>query len=696
LDSLIETFFMECDELLEVLASGLRDMDADRDEIETVHSIFRAVHSIKGAGAAFGLKDLVRFTHCFETALDLLRTRKLEATNDVMSILHRSSDFLADLVVAAREKSEPDQEKMNTLITHLERLIGDEEEPVDTLEAPAFTPILLNFDEPEIIAQSRYKIDFYAKPDLYRSGNEPSRIFRALNQIGQVQVSIDASNIPPLSSWSSTHTYLNWSASLETDAPIEKIRQIFEFVTDCSDLNILPIADIESDSENSSELMSEDVNHTHIQDDALASNQKTPTTDENELTKSSKPSEDVHKNRPNATIRVGLDRVDKLMNMIGELVIKEAMLSQVVESAGISKNSEVTNSLDGLRQLAGDIQESVMAIRAQPLKLVFQRMHRILREAADATGKQVVLVTKGESTEVDKTMIEHLIDPLTHMIRNSVDHGLEDPETRLRRGKPSEGTITISAAHRSGRVLIEVSDDGGGINQKRVRQVAEQRGLIDPDANLSPAEVYALLFLPGFSSSTEVSALSGRGVGLDVVRREIMSIGGRVMIKSNEGQGTTFSITLPLTLAVLEGMLIHLRDQTMVLPITAVQETLRPTPTSLHSVGSSRRLLSNRGELIPIIDVACIFGLRSTPSAIDKGVIIVVETDSQKRAALLVDGIFDQRQVVIKSLEENYGQVLGVSAATILGDGKISLIIDTEEIVQSSLSNHMLSSEDFI
>ena len=383
------------------------------------------------------------------------------------------------------------------------------------------------------------------------------------------------------------------------------------------------------------------------------------------------------------TIRVALDRVDRLMNMIGELVIKEAMLSQVIQTAGMHEQPDVIAGLDAIRQLASDIQESVMAIRAQPLKLVFQRMHRILREAADATGKPVRLITIGEQTEVDKTMIERLVEPLTHMIRNSVDHGLEDTVTRQRRGKPQEGTITLSAAHRSGRVQIEVSDDGGGINRAKVRQIAEDRGLVAPGANLSPAEIDQLLFLPGFSSKDEVSALSGRGVGLDVVRREIMGLGGRVMIQSTEGEGTTFSIALPLTLAVVEGMLIQLGDQTMVLPITAVQETLRPESSMLHGVGHGSQLLSNRGELIPIIDLCASFGVTQPEGGPDSSVLIVVETDSRKRAAFRVDAIFDQRQVVIKSLEQNYGRVPGVSAATILGDGKIALIIDPEEILLS-------------
>ena len=329
-----------------------------------------------------------------------------------------------------------------------------------------------------------------------------------------------------------------------------------------------------------------------------------------------------------------------------------------------------------------------MAIRAQPLKLVFQRMHRIARETSDATGKPVRMVTVGEQTEVDKTVIERLIDPLTHMIRNSIDHGLEDAVTRQRQGKPLEGLITLSAAHRSGRVEIEVSDDGAGIDRARVRQIAEDKGLIAAGMPLSPAEIDQLLFLPGFSSKQEVSSLSGRGVGLDVVRKEIMALGGRVMINSVEGKGTTFSIALPLTLAVLEGMLIQLGEETMVLPITAVQETLRPGAAMLHGVGQTGQLLANRGELIPVIDLRATFGLPADAALSHDGILIVVETDSQKRAAFRVDGIFDQRQVVIKSLEENYGRVAGVSAATILGDGKIALIIDPEEIVMSASSEH--------
>ncbi len=361
----------------------------------------------------------------------------------------------------------------------------------------------------------------------------------------------------------------------------------------------------------------------------------------------------------------------------------EAMLAQAVASAGLRDNSDVSSTLDGIKQLAASIQESVMSIRAQPLKPVFQRMERIVREASDATGKQVRLVTVGETTEVDKTVIERLVDPLTHMLRNSVDHGIEAPATRAAAGKAAQGVITLSAAHRSGRVIIEVSDDGGGIDRGRVREVAETRGLITTGAQLSPADIDNLLFLPGFSSKQEVSALSGRGVGLDVVRREIQSLGGRVTIQSSPGQGTTFTIALPLTLAVLEGMLIGVGQEVMVLPLSAITETIRAAPSQIHFLGRTGRVVANRGELVPIIDLAENFGFPPLDDLL-AGVLIMVETDDGRRAALAADAIHDQRQVVIKSLEKNYGAVHGISAATILGDGRIALIIDPREIVETA------------
>lgn len=676
LDEFRDMFFVECDELLEVLATGLRQMESPTADKETVHAVFRAVHSIKGGAAAFALTELVTFAHRFETVLDQLRSERLAISPGVMSVMHRCSDCLADLVGAARQDSASDQQQAAALLDELDGLLV----PEDAADGDfGFVPVTISFgdDEPEAEEGARkLQVTFKPQGDLYRSGNEPAALLHALQKLGSAAVSLDASAVPPLQDWTFDEPQLSWQIELQTESDCADVSAVFEFVEDCCQLIIEEVLPNEVPPV-AEPIEPEPIELAPVPEAPIAPKVQTP------AAPAAATANAQSENAPAATIRVSLDRVDRLMNMIGEMVIKEAMLSQVIRTAGLEENPDVSAGLDAIRQLAGDIQESVMAIRAQPLKLVFQRMHRIARETSDVTGKPVRMITIGEQTEVDKTVIERLIDPLTHMIRNSIDHGLEDAVTRQRRGKPLEGSITLSAAHRSGRVQIEVSDDGGGIDRSRVRQIAEEKGLIAPGISLSPSEIDQLLFLPGFSSKQEVSALSGRGVGLDVVRKEIMALGGRVMINSTEGKGTTFSIALPLTLAVLEGMLIQLGDQTMVLPITAVQETLRPGAAMLHGVGQTGQLLANRGELIPIIDLRSTFGLSSDTAAQDEGILIVVETDSQKRAALRVDGIFDQRQVVIKSLEENYGRVPGVSAATILGDGKIALIIDPEEIVLS-------------
>lgn len=386
----------------------------------------------------------------------------------------------------------------------------------------------------------------------------------------------------------------------------------------------------------------------------------------------------------NATVRVNLELVDRLINMVGELVINQAVLTQCIDDAGVLDNGELSTSLAEFKNLARDIQESVMAIRAQSVKPLFQRMARIVREASELSGKEALFETEGETTEVDKTIIERLVDPLTHMIRNAVDHGLEAPDLRRSAGKSETGKVKLSAAHRSGRVIIEVSDDGSGINREKVFNIAVEKGLIPADSSLKDSEIDNLLFLPGFSTAEKVSNLSGRGVGMDVVRSAIQKLGGRVNIFSKPGAGTTMSISLPLTLAVLDGMVVDVAGQTMVVPITAIVETLRPDPEDIHKLGSDNTVVSVRNKLVPVVDLGVVFGHRSSAVSLSEMVLLLVESDDAMSWALAVDQIFDQRQVVIKGLESNYGYVPGVAAATILGDGNIALIIDPEETARRS------------
>ncbi|MGC3970548.1 MAG: chemotaxis protein CheA [Pirellulales bacterium] len=389
-------------------------------------------------------------------------------------------------------------------------------------------------------------------------------------------------------------------------------------------------------------------------------------------------------NQAGQTIRVDLDRVDRLINLVGELVINQAMLSQSVVENDNNGASSINMGLEELQQLTREIQDSVMAIRAQPVKPVFQRMSRIVREVADMTGKSIRLITEGENTEVNKTVIDKLAEPLTHMIRNAVDHGVETPEKREAAGKNPEGTVRLSAKHRSGRIIIELADDGAGINRERVRQKAIDNDLITADANLSDEEIDNLIFAPGFSTADKISDISGRGVGMDVVKRSIQALGGRISIQSRPGQGSTFVMSLPLTLAVLDGMVVTVAGQTLVVPLTAIVETLQPEAAAIHSFGASQRLISIRNSFCPLVDVGRILDFRATQANPVEGVALLVESEGGGQRALMVDAIQGQRQVVIKSLEANYTHVPGIAAATILGDGRVALILDVDAVVAAS------------
>ena len=398
--------------------------------------------------------------------------------------------------------------------------------------------------------------------------------------------------------------------------------------------------------------------------------------------------EDAEAKAPKATLRVDLDRVDRLINAVGELIINQAMIAQRLQDMTSTRDDDLVMHIEDYRLLARDIQEGVMAIRAQPVKSLFQRMSRIVREAADATGKMAELVTSGEGTEVDKTVVERLADPLTHMIRNAVDHGLENREARAASGKPAMGTIKLSASHRSGSVIITVRDDGAGLNRPKILEIAKRKNLVAQDAELSDSEIDQLLFMPGFSTAATVSNLSGRGVGLDVVRNAVTALGGRISISTTPGQGTEFTIMLPLTLAVMDGMVVTVGGQTLVVPITSIIETIRPQPSDLHRIGTDETLLSIRGRMIPVVDVARALGFPS-PDYTGSPLLLLVESEGLGECALVVDGVQDQRQVVIKSLESNFGSVPGVSAATVLGDGRIALILDPDAVAGGRSGYHM-------
>ncbi|RYC31238.1 chemotaxis protein CheA [Lichenibacterium minor] len=708
-----QTFFAECEEQLVELETGLLAIEAGDHDSETINAVFRAVHSVKGGAGAFNLTDLVHFAHTFENAMDLVRVGRLAPAPALIRVMLRAADILADLVRAARADAPHDAASAAVVAADLTVACAGAAPKGSTAAAQAaaapaedafaFVPLAVDLSEfgdlgdavdlAPAPAANRFRIVFQPRPELYAKGNDTTILMRELALLGALDVSCDASGLPGLADIDPEGAYLTWTATLDTERDEAAVRDIFDFVEWDSSLTIEAVADAAPPAEPEFEFQAipvlelpdldlpEPEPAPEVQQPAAANVVALPTPSREAAPSAEAAAQPGVQASP--TIRVDLVRVDRLIDLVGELVINQAMLAERVNEAGLARMSQVAVGLDELEQLTREIQDSVMAIRAQPVKSVFQRMPRLAREVAAQVGKTVRLVTEGENTEVDKTVIERLSDPLTHMIRNAIDHGLEKPEARRAAGKPEEGQVRLSALHRSGRIVIEISDDGVGINRERVRAIAVEKGLIPADSKLTDDETDNLIFLPGFSTAAVVSDISGRGVGMDVVKRSIQALGGRISIASVPGKGSTFTMSLPLTLAVLDGMVVTVAGHTLVIPLTAIVEILLPKATEVHGFGGASRVIRVRNGFIPLVDVGEVMGFRGPLDDARAGVALLVEVEGGARSALLVDAIQGQRQVVIKSLESNYGHVPGIAAATILGDGRVALILDVDAAAAS-------------
>ncbi|MFA4899711.1 MAG: chemotaxis protein CheA [Brevundimonas sp.] len=726
------TFFQECDELLADLEAKLMLLEQGQTDLETINAVFRAVHSVKGGAGAFGLEALVRFAHVFETLMDELRAGRKPCDAITIKTLLRASDVLADHIQAAQGLIPPvDEARSAALVAEMQVLTHGGEAPVEVeveededdfgftpmafdmaLDEPAPLPIAdLSADAPSV----GWRIVFKPMGRMYVNANETSLLLRELGRLGPVTVLVDDSETPTLDALSIEDGCLTWTVDLAVAVDEAAVREVFDFVESDCDLTITPLGaggatDIGAFDDEPAAVLpaSDDLDIAALLAKASGAAAEPPADvvpfAPLELEPVPAPIAAAPAVEPVAasvaapvaatpapasapvapapvTIRVDLDRVDRLINVVGELVIQQAMLSQRVLESGLARSSGIALGLEDLELLTREIQDSVMAIRAQPVKSVFQRMPRLVREVADMVSKQVRLVTAGEDTEVDKTVVERLAEPITHMLRNAIDHGLETPDERVAAGKSAEGTVRLAALHRSGRIVIEISDDGRGINRERVKKIAVDKGLIAADAPLTDEQIDNLIFAPGFSTAAVVSDISGRGVGMDVVKRSIQALGGRISISSVPGKGSTFTLSLPLTLAVLDGMVVAAAEQTLIAPLPAIVESLTPQAVDLHFVGGVDPVIRFRDRFLPLIDVALIMGFREQPMNPTEGVAVVVETEGGQQAALLFDAIQGQRQVVIKSLETNYQQVEGVAAATILGDGRVALILDVDVLV---------------
>ncbi len=667
-----QVFFEESFEGIDVMEAELLVLQPGIPDSEVINKIFRVAHSIKGGAGTFGFQQLADFTHILETLLDEIRNGDRQVEEKYVTLLLKSGDILKHWLQMMQAGDAPDYDEANELRQEFNLILTGEagEEESQQQATPA---------EEVVVKDTYWHIEFKPGADILKQGNDPRLIFHELAELGDLKVQLNPAEFPPFDTFEPESLYFTWSLSLHGVIDKLAIEEAFEWVADESEIVI---------SEESAT----------VQDDVALSD--TPTTDQSvpepdevpaesepdkqEITPSEQaaPGAKVGKaSTEQGSIRVGIDKVDSLINMVGELVITQAMLGQIGEEFDESKVQDLQEGLSQLAQHTRELQENVLRIRMLPIQFVFNRFPRLVRDVSQQLGKKVELKLTGENTELDKTVMEKISDPLVHLVRNALDHGLEDIEGRRTAGKEETGVLHINAYHQGGNIIIEISDDGKGLNKAKILAKAKEKGLIPRGADESLFDPAEMIFHAGFSTADEVSELSGRGVGMDVVRRNIESLNGNIEVKTQEGKGSTFTIRLPLTLSIMDGQLVEVGEQVYILPMISIIESLQLTQAQVHSVGESMEVLKLREEYIPILRLYKLLGHDSKTTELDKALVVVVESGNEK-VGLLVDDLLAQQQVVIKSLEENFYKLDGISGATILGDGTVSLILDINGLIR--------------
>ena len=643
------TFFEESREGLDAMEAGLLALESGQQDPEIINSVFRAAHSIKGGAGTFGFDAIAALTHVLETLLDELRAGKRALEPAAVDAMLSSVDVLRALLREAEHGQPADPQAVAAVKARLEAVLSG--------QAPsAAAPVAAKVDD----TPEAWQIGFVPAPSLFMSGNDPLRIIRELEHLGSLQVAARLDRLPGFNQLDPLEAHLAWDLGLVGKVPRSKIEDTFAWVVDDCELDIRPAAP-----------------------PSLATS--APAAAAPAAAVAAAPAAPAAAAAPAATseaetsIRVAVEKVDALINLVGELVITQAMLKQVSHALDPVHAEQLFAGLDLLERNTRDLQEAVIGVRMLPVDAVFRRFPRLVRDLSSRLGKHVRLRTIGEGTELDKGLIEKIADPLVHLVRNSIDHGLEMPDVRRDAGKDETGTITLAASHQGGHIVIEVSDDGRGLNRDKILAKALERGLAVPD-NPTDAQVWDLIFQPGFSTADAVTDLSGRGVGMDVVRRNIQALGGEVQLESRAGNGTRVLIRLPLTLAILDGMTVAVAGETVILPLAYVLEALQPQPEDVRSMAGEGRVLRVRGEYLPILSLSEYYGFGRRTN--DDSLVVVVEGDGQK-IALEVDELVGQQQVVVKNIENNYRRISGVSGATILGDGRVALIVDIGGLVRS-------------
>tara|TARA_R110000868_G_scaffold189695_1_gene432928 strand:+ start:115525 stop:117672 length:2148 start_codon:yes stop_codon:yes gene_type:complete len=648
-----ETFLAEASEHLADLESGL--LEAETSGEADMDSIFRAAHSIKGGAGTFGFDEIAEFTHVVESVLQDARDGLLELKDDVISQLLRSIDVIAELIAAAKEGRKADINTKQDVFEALSAFLGKTAAEIKTKDTDDGTDMTQS-DE-----HSYYSVKFEPHLNMCQTGSDPINIFKELKETCSFSCTCNTSEIPDLNEIDPHSLYLSWEIELETTATQEIIEDAFIFVEDEANIVIEPIAAISLGSP-----------------EKIAENSK--------VALKSKSNGAVKKQgSETAFIRIAVDKVDGLINLIGELVTTNAMVELQMRGIDGEEHRNLINSICEMTSHTRNLQEGIMAIRMMPIEFAFSRFPRMVRDTSQKLNKKINFVTKGGQTELDRTVIEKISDPLTHLVRNSIDHGIETPEERLSAGKSEEGEILLHAYYKGGNVIIDIKDDGKGLDKDSILKKAIEKGLTTEDANLSDNEIYNFIFNNGFSTAKAVTDVSGRGVGMDVVARNIKALNGSISIASVPGKGTTFCISLPLTLAIVDGMATKVGDQTYIIPLLNIIESIRPEKDKIRTLNNNVEMIQIRGEYLPLLRLKETFTVEKSTGEdeLGRGIAVIVESEHNK-IAIFVDELLGEQQVVIKSLESNYKTVEGVSGATILGDGNVALILDLPGIVRLS------------
>ncbi|MDC5805540.1 chemotaxis protein CheA [Vibrio europaeus] len=677
MEQLRKMFYEECRENLEVLEDVLLNLDPTQVEEESINTIFRAAHSIKGGAGTFNLLDISEFTHNVEAYLDLVRNNERSLSAETIDLLLKSGDCIHSMLEGHELGNEVNVALKEEVGLKLAELLG--EAPTDTADVQPEQ----NQEATSSNSNQPWSITFSPHPEMFFSGNDPLRILRELKDLDEsCQIIADTTKLPEIDDIEAELCFLSWTAELDSSVEEAQIQEVFEWVEDECDLTIEKASAPQAEDA-SSDIVENAAEQTKAESVESAASEVANTAKSKEPNKSTK----VAKSDSNvSSIRVDIDKVDSLINLVGELVITQSMLTEIGNDFTIEKLEKLKTGLDQLLQNSKDLQENVLNIRMLPMSFAFSRFPRLVRDLSSRLDKQVDLQIKGEQTELDKTVLERIVDPLVHLVRNGIDHGIEQPQQRLDAGKSEMGTIGLNAYHQGGSIVIEIKDDGAGLNCDKLWNKALEKGVLAAESRreeYSDKQIMNLIFAPGFSTAEEVSDISGRGVGMDVVRRNIEELGGHIEVESALGEGSCFTISLPLTLAILDGQLVRVGGEVYVIPLLTIVESIQIDPNCIKLASGGIELYRLREENIPILRLQDELEMGNS-EGLEQRILCFVEA-AGNRVGLLLDELLDQQQVVIKSLESNYSKVAGISGATILGDGSVSLILDIQGLITNFL-----------